>query len=141
MFCGNCGNQVPEGNRFCPNCGAPAEMKNSTVVTEGYNAVRMREVMREEAERAARSSEVRRWADASFVFGILSICFIAIGAGILAIAFAFFFGIKSNRTADSIGIPREKKAKKGMMLACTPLAIGALAGIVVAILAICGVIG
>ena len=23
MFCGNCGNQVPEGANVCPNCGTP----------------------------------------------------------------------------------------------------------------------
>ncbi|MGN1204877.1 MAG: zinc-ribbon domain-containing protein, partial [Lachnospiraceae bacterium] len=23
MFCGNCGNQVPDGANVCPNCGTP----------------------------------------------------------------------------------------------------------------------
>lgn len=23
MFCSNCGNQLPKGSRFCPNCGTP----------------------------------------------------------------------------------------------------------------------
>lgn len=24
MFCGNCGTELTEGAKFCPNCGAPA---------------------------------------------------------------------------------------------------------------------
>ena len=23
MFCSNCGNQIPDGSKFCPNCGSP----------------------------------------------------------------------------------------------------------------------
>jgi predicted amidophosphoribosyltransferase len=27
MFCIKCGNNIPEGNRFCPVCGEPAEIE------------------------------------------------------------------------------------------------------------------
>lgn len=29
MFCSNCGNQIPDGTKFCPNCGA-ATGENAT---------------------------------------------------------------------------------------------------------------
>lgn len=29
MFCSNCGNQIPDGTKFCPNCGA-ATGENTT---------------------------------------------------------------------------------------------------------------
>ena len=25
MFCSNCGSRLPDGGKFCPNCGASAE--------------------------------------------------------------------------------------------------------------------
>ena len=30
MFCGQCGNNVPEGMKFCPNCGAPMNVAAGT---------------------------------------------------------------------------------------------------------------
>lgn len=32
MFCNRCGSQMPEGTRFCTNCGAPMEEKKPEVV-------------------------------------------------------------------------------------------------------------
>lgn len=29
MFCNNCGNDVPEGNRFCPSCGSPVGIQQA----------------------------------------------------------------------------------------------------------------
>ena len=29
MFCTKCGKQIPEGTRFCPACGTPAETRPS----------------------------------------------------------------------------------------------------------------
>ena len=100
----------------------------------------MRALFREEAERAAITHDVRSWGDKAFIFGILSIVFIAVGAGLVAIALAFYCAGKSNRAADSIGIPRDAKAKRGRILACVPLIIGAAAGLTVGFLALCGVL-
>ncbi len=29
-WCGKCGNEIPEGSKFCPNCGTSAELANSS---------------------------------------------------------------------------------------------------------------
>lgn len=102
---------------------------------------RIREMIREENERTTYQNDARRWANVSFIMGLLSICFITAGIGIIAIVLALVFGSKSNKAADTIGIPRQKKAKTGMILACVPFMVAVLAGIVVGILALCGVFG
>jgi hypothetical protein len=102
---------------------------------------RIREMIREENERTTYQNDARRWANVSFIMGLLSICFITAGVGIIAIVLALVFGSKSNKAADTIGIPRQKKAKTGMILACVPFMVAVLAGIVVGILALCGVFG
>jgi uncharacterized membrane protein YidH (DUF202 family) len=96
--------------------------------------------VRLETERSIKQSEVVQLAERSFLAGILTICFITFGVGIIAMGLAFYFGVRSNRLADELQIPREKKAKIGIMLAYVPLVVGLLAGIVCGILAVCGVI-
>ena len=34
MFCGNCGTQIPDGSKFCPNCGKAVEAPVQTVPVE-----------------------------------------------------------------------------------------------------------
>ena len=31
-FCSNCGHEIPEGTKFCPNCGTPAGTSSQTAV-------------------------------------------------------------------------------------------------------------
>ena len=41
MFCSNCGTQVEEGTRYCPNCGAPldtGEIKGFTYNDQAYSS-------------------------------------------------------------------------------------------------------
>ena len=38
MFCKNCGKQLPEGTRFCPNCGAETGASTHTTYTGTVNA-------------------------------------------------------------------------------------------------------
>ena len=102
-----------------------------------------REIYRQEAERAARIAEARVWAEKTLIAGILSIVFIASGVAIISLILTFYFYKKSNRAADLAGIPHEKKAIQGRRLAIGVIvfgiAAGVTAGLVCAILAICGV--
>lgn len=34
MFCGNCGHQMPDGQRFCDNCGAPTDLSPSETMKQ-----------------------------------------------------------------------------------------------------------
>lgn len=37
MFCGNCGNQIPDGQSFCTNCGARVAQGGNAPVNQPYN--------------------------------------------------------------------------------------------------------
>lgn len=41
-FCGNCGNEVPEGMKFCPNCGTAVVVVNNTTDDNSDNGVYQR---------------------------------------------------------------------------------------------------
>lgn len=45
MFCGNCGNQIPDGVGFCPNCGAATGAQQAPAVNEAPAAVATKKKM------------------------------------------------------------------------------------------------
>ena len=159
-FCPNCGaatrqSGFQKASFDTPDKTITAQKSNNIALTEPSRVSssdyrntypendpeRIRDIIREENEKSTRANDSRRWANVSLIMGILSICFITAGVGVIAIVLAFVFGGLSNKAADAIHIPREKKAKTGMILACVPFMVAVLAGIVVGILALCGVFG
>lgn len=79
MFCGKCGNQLPEGTKFCPNCGEPLSQ----------TANEQRQIVINNTVNSQKGSAL---SICSMVCGILSIalcCISCIGVilGILAIVF------------------------------------------------------
>ena len=134
MYCNNCGSKVPDGAIVCQSCGASMNQMNAKAQDALINR------FRQETERTMKENEVSQLAEKSRLAGIITICLIAMGVGIIAMGLAFYFGIRSNRLADELQIPRDKKAQTGILLACVPFMVGALAGIICGLLAACGVL-
>ena len=144
MFCQNCGTQLPEDVKFCPECGAPVEiidpLRNEPTVEEPvvaaatvfeqpvYETPTYREpVVQSSPEAQALSTPI-------LVFGILGLSF-------ACIPYVNFLGIIFSAIAKSkvkqflgLGGVLSGKAKVGSILATVGLIIGIILTVIFAII-------
>ena len=134
MFCQNCGTQLPEGVKFCPECGAPVEITESVrdmptveepvVAAEPVHEqpvyetpVYQEPVVQSNPEAAALSTPI-------LIFGILGLSF-------ACVPYVNFLGIIFSAIAKSkvkkflgLGGVLSGKAKVGNILATVGLIVG-----------------
>lgn len=117
MFCGNCGNQVPDGANVCPNCGTPVA-----------GAAPQQSVQPTPAPQAPAASNPN--AMIALVCGIVSIVLAVLGGimfgvipAVIAIALgivALVLGINVNKTSP------EKKGNGGLVCGIIGLVFGVI---------------
>lgn len=151
MFCQNCGTQLPEDVKFCPECGAPVEiidpLRNEPTVEEPvvaaapvfeqpvYETPTYREpVVQSSPEAQALSTPI-------LVFGILGLSF-------ACIPYVNFLGIIFSAIAKSkvkqflgLGGVLSGKAKVGSILATVGLIIGIILTVIFAIIITIAIFG
>ncbi|MBR6039286.1 MAG: zinc ribbon domain-containing protein [Clostridia bacterium] len=144
MFCQNCGTQLPEDVKFCPECGAPVEiidpLRNEPTVEEPvvaaapvfeqpvYETPTYREpVVQSSPEAQALSTPI-------LVFGILGLSFACIPyVNFLGIIFSAIAKKKVKQFLACGGV-LSGKAKVGSILATVGLIIGIILTVIFAII-------
>lgn len=108
MFCKFCGNEIADGVKYCPKCGAAAETTSAPTVDEVFTSEFTATPTVDPAVEQAKNSRATK----SLVFGILSLVF----GSIVGLIFAIL-GIKNAKAYAELnrGII-EGKAKAGKIL-------------------------
>ena len=108
MYCKFCGNEIADGVKFCPKCGAATETTSAPTVDEVFTTEFTATPTVDPAAEQAKNSR----ANKSLVFGILSLVF----GSIVGLIFAIL-GIKNAKAYAALnrGIV-EGKAKVGKIL-------------------------
>ena len=150
MFCQNCGTQLPEGVKFCPECGAPVEiidpLRNEPTVEEPvvaaapiyeqpvYETPVQQPIVQSSPEAQALSTPI-------LIFGILGLSF-------ACIPYVNFLGIIFSAIAKgkvkqflALGGVLSGKAKVGSILATVGLIIGIILTVIFAIIITVAIFG
>ncbi|MBR4905871.1 MAG: zinc ribbon domain-containing protein [Clostridia bacterium] len=147
MFCQNCGTQLPEGVKFCPECGAPVEivepLRNEPIVENiaaepiqepVYETPVQQPIVQSNPEAAALSTPI-------LVFGILGLSFACIPyVNFLGIIFS---AIAKGKVKQFLGLGGvlSGKAKVGNILATVGLIIGIIFTVIFAIIITVAIFG
>jgi uncharacterized membrane protein YvbJ len=119
MFCGECGTQNPETNRFCRNCGKPLK-RQQTVTREATVPIAPAQPAVMSPAQAPAGKRRRNWAGmGSLITGILSWIFLTSLFAILAVILGCvsFFLVRKNSGKIAIS------AIAGIILALAAIAV------------------
>ncbi len=120
MFCNQCGNEVPAGTSFCPNCGAPVEQ---AVQPPQYAQPQQPQPVYAQPMAPVGDPQERELAKSNLVFGILAIAFACTYyLSFMGIIFGAISGSKAKLYAASY--PLTGKAKTGSILGKVGLILG-----------------
>ena len=134
MFCTKCGQEVPEGNRFCEHCGAPMTSEEEVPVIVEAPAAEEVPVAPEVTEAPAAPVEDpgASTAKTAFILGLVGLiagaicsCSCALAGGILPMIcsiLAIVFAYQAKQKSAAAGL-ENKKATTAMILGIAGIAV------------------
>lgn len=114
MYCKYCGNNVPDGSKYCPTCGGVIEERSESfdsapAIDHTFGSAEFTSA----SASPAVSAEAESKSTKALVFGILSLAF----AGLLGLIFGIIGRKNANGYAALSPIGLDGKAKVGKILA------------------------